>query len=49
MNSPQISVLKASKTTTAAIHASVGGLLKLLTSRPPFLPVEVNVRDNGTL
>jgi hypothetical protein len=49
MNSPQISAHKASNTTTAMSHASVGGLLKISTSRPPFFPVDVNVRDNGTL
>jgi hypothetical protein len=49
MSSPQISALKASKTTTAMSRADVSGLLKLSTNRPPFLPVDVNVRDNGTL
>jgi hypothetical protein len=49
MNSPQISALKASKTTTAAGRDSVGGLLKLSTNRPPFLPVDVNVQYNGML
>jgi hypothetical protein len=49
MNSPQISALKASKTTTATSRAGVGGLLKLPTNHPPFLPVDVNFQDNGTL
>jgi hypothetical protein len=49
MNSPQMSALKASKTTIATSHAGVGGLLKLSTNCPPFFPVEFNIRDNGKL